>query len=216
MSRSTSPRPPWTRAARALLADYGGLEILAIASEYKTGLGHVGRETEAPRLIAWLGSNVGNFTREGAREFLGAIRAGLGPRDRLLLGVDLRKDASVLESAYDDELGVTARFNKNLLGRVNRELGGAFRLEDWSHRAKVVDGGARVEIGLLCLRDQEVEIEALDRSFRFEAGDFIHTEDSAKYSPEEIAELADGAGLRPDARWTDGEGYFSLNLLAPA
>ena len=203
-------------AARTLLADYGGLEILAVAGEYREGLGHVRRETHQPKLIAWLGSNVGNFTREGARDFLASIRTAMDPRDRMLLGVDLRKDEAVLQRAYDDSRGVTARFSLNLLSRINRELGADFDLPGWRHRARVVDGGARVEIGLLCERGQRVHIEALGRDYRFEPGDFIHTEDSAKYSLDEIAELARSAGLVVEERWLDAAAHFSLNLLAPA
>jgi len=203
-------------AARALLADYGGLEIRAVAGEYREGLGHVRREDHQPKLIAWLGSNVGNFTREAARDFLATIRSAMGADDRVLLGVDLRKDAALLEAAYDDAQGVTARFSKNLLRRVNRELDADFDLSRWRHRAEVVDDGARVEIGLVCERAQAVHVRALDRRFRFEAGDFIHTEDSAKYSLAEIAELAAGAGLRSDARWLDQDEAFSLSLLSPA
>src|SRR5439155_460835 len=108
-------------SAQALLADYRGLEITAIASEYRSGLRHLGKDTHLPKLIAWLGSNIGNFTRAEARHFLGGIRDAMSPEDRLLLGVDLRKDAHVLWRAYDDAQGVTARFNKNLLARINRE-----------------------------------------------------------------------------------------------
>ena len=139
----------------------------------------------------------------------------MGAADRLLLGIDLRKDARVLASAYDDAQGVTARFNKNLLARINRELGGEFDLADWSHRARVVDDGGRVELGLVCRRACEVPVAALGRGFRFARGDFIHTEDSIKYSPQEIAALADAASLRVVERWLDSLGRFSVTLLAP-
>src|SRR5262249_50766158 len=109
-------------SAQALLADYHGPEIPAIASEYRDGLRHLGKDTRLPKLIAWLGSNIGNFTRSEAQHFVGGIRDAMSADDRLLLGVDLRKDAGVLWRAYDDAQGVTARFNKNLLARINREL----------------------------------------------------------------------------------------------
>jgi uncharacterized SAM-dependent methyltransferase len=121
----------------------------------------------------------------------------------------------VLAKAYDDAQGVTARFNKNLLARINRELGGEFDLADWSHRARVVDDGGCVEIGLVCRRACEVRVAALDRSFRFDRGDFIHTEDSTKYSEEEVAALADAASLRVVERWLDANRRFSVTLLAP-
>jgi len=203
------------QATEALLADYHGLTITAIASEYREGLRHLGKDTRLPKLIAWLGSNIGNFARADAHHFVNGIRDAMGAEDRLLLGIDLRKDARALERAYDDSSGVTARFNKNLLVRINRELGGAFDLADFRHRARVVDHGGRVEIGIVCQRDCEVWIAALDQSFRFARGDFIHTEDSTKYSEREIAQLADAAGLRVDARWLDSERRFCVALLAP-
>ncbi len=202
-------------AARALLAEYPRLEIVAIAREYREGLRLVAKETRGPKLIAWLGSNIGNFTREGAASFLAGIRDAMGPQDRLLLGADRRKEPALLERAYDDAQGVTARFSKNLLERVNRELGGDFDLDGWQHRARVVDGGARVEIGLVCRRDATVRIAALGRSFRFAAGDFIHTEDSAKYSDAEIAAMARGASLAVEATWLDSAGRFCASLLGP-
>jgi dimethylhistidine N-methyltransferase len=203
------------QAAEALLADYHALEITAIASEYRAGLHHLGKDTRLPKLIAWLGSNIGNFPRADAHHFVSGIRDAMNADDRLLLGVDLRKDARALERAYDDPRGVTARFDKNLLARINRELGGSFDLADWTHRARVVDGGGRVELGLVCRRGCEVRIAALGRSYRFERGDFIHTEDSVKYSEREIADLADAAALRVDARWFDRERRFCVALLAP-
>ena len=202
-------------SAQSLLADYHDLEITAIASEYGDGLRHLGKDTRLPKLIAWLGSNIGNFPRLDAHHFVSGIRDAMSSDDRLLLGVDLRKDERALELAYDDAQGVTARFNKNLLARINRELGGAFDLTDFRHRARVVDGGGRVEIGLVCRRSCAVSIAALGRSFRFACGDFIHTEDSIKYSQHEIAELAAAASLRIDASWLDGGRRFCVALLAP-
>jgi dimethylhistidine N-methyltransferase len=202
-------------SARALLADYHGLEITAIASEYGEGLRHLGKDTRLPKLIAWLGSNIGNFPRADAHHFVSGIRDAMSNDDRLLLGVDLRKDAHALWCAYDDAQGVTARFNKNLLARINRELGGEFDLADWTHRARIVDDGGRVEIGLVCRRDCEVRVAALGRSFRFARGDFIHTEDSTKYSARELAELASAASLRLDASWLDRDRRFCVALFAP-
>jgi len=202
-------------SARALLADYPGLEILAVASEYDDGLRHVAKETRTPKLIAWLGSNIGNFSRSEARHFVSGIRDAMVTGDRLLLGIDLRKDPAALGLAYDDPAGVTARFNKNLLARMNRELGGHFDLERWSHRAVVQDDGGRVELGLVSERACSVRIDALGRTFRFEAGEFVHTEDSTKYGPDEVDALAAASSLVVEQRWYDGRRRFSLNLLAP-
>ena len=156
-------------SAQSLLADYHGLEITAIASEYGDGLRHLGKDTRLPKLIAWLGSNIGNFARADAHHFVAGIRDAMSADDRLLLGVDLRKDERALELAYDDAQGVTARFNKNLLARINRELGGSFDLADWTHRARVVDDGGRVEIGLVCRRSCDVPIAALGQELPLRA-----------------------------------------------
>ena len=202
--------------AEALLADYQSLEIHAIAGEYQQGLRHVRGETRVPKVIAWLGSNVGNFERPAAARFLRSIRDVLAEDDRMLIGVDLRKDRDVLESAYDDTAGVTARFNLNLLGRINRELDGEFDLDRFAHRAEWQERAGRVKLGLESLQAQAVPIKALDRVVRFERGEFIHTEDSFKYSFEEIDALAASAGMKLQHRWLDATGAYSLNLLQPA
>src|SRR5262249_36914895 len=109
-----------------LLRAYPKLEIMAIAAEYQEGFRLLRAEADRPKLILWLGSNIGNFERPAAAAFLAQIRGTMSPADRLLVGIDLRKDRRVLEPAYDDALGVTAVFNRNLLVRINRELGGHF------------------------------------------------------------------------------------------
>jgi L-histidine N-alpha-methyltransferase len=202
-------------AARALLSDYDALEVHAIADEYEEGLRHVRAETERPLVIAWLGSNVGNFERRAAARFLAGVCRQLRPTDRLLLGIDLRKEAHVLERAYDDPAGITARFNLNLLDRINRELGGRFDLDRFAHRAVYHKDEGRVELGLESRQDQQVEIAALGRVVKFAKHETIHTEDSYKYSLAEIEALAAGAGFRVAQRWLDGAQAYSLNLLAP-
>jgi len=116
-------------SAESLLAEYPDLNVHAIAGEYEAGLRWLEEAAPSPRLILWLGSSVGNLDRGSAAEFLSQVARSLGPQDRLLLGVDLRKSSRVLERAYDDDAGVTARFNLNLLTRINRELGADFDLE---------------------------------------------------------------------------------------
>jgi L-histidine N-alpha-methyltransferase len=202
-------------SARRLLATYAELEIHAIADEYRDGLAHMREVLEQPKLIAWLGSNVGNFSRDAAGRFLFDLRNAMSERDRLLVGIDLRKDRVTLESAYDDDAGVTSRFNLNLLARVNRELGGNFDLDGFDHRARYREEAGRVEIDLVSRRDQWVSIDDLDLQLHFSAGEAIHTEDSYKYSHAEIDALARAADLRLDRRWLDARGDFSLNLLAP-
>jgi dimethylhistidine N-methyltransferase len=200
-------------SAHALLEEFAGLEILAIAGEYQEAMAHLRRDFGLPKLILWLGSNIGNLDRPEAVEFLRCLRALMAAEDRLLVGIDLRKEPSVLEAAYDDAQGITARFNKNILARINRELGGKFDLERFHHRARYDEEAGRVEIHLESADAQKVPIAALDLIVPFAAGEMIHTENSYKYSPAEIEETAAAAGLRVAEQWLDRKGQFSLNLF---
>ena len=202
-------------SALELLDDYDALEVRAIASEYHEGLRHVHADESRAKLVVWLGSSLGNLPRDEAAGFLRRVRAALEPRDRLLVGVDLRKDAASLEAAYDDAAGVTGRFSLNLLARANRELDASFSLADFRHRACYDDEAGRVIIDLVSERAQRVRIGALDLELAFEAGEAIHIEDSWKYSETEIDALAEEADLRTESRWLDGQGRFSLNLFEP-
>lgn len=204
------------QSSRALLADHPGLEIRGLAMGFEEGLAQLDRLCSGPRLVLWLGSSVGNLSRPRAAEFLAGIRAGLGPGDRFLLGVDLRKDRATLERAYDDAAGVTARFNLNLLERVNRELGGRFDLGAFAHRAHYDEALGRVEMHLESLRAQRVPIERLGLVVELAAGERIHTENSYKYSLAEIDGLARAGGFVLDGQWLDRARRFSLNRLAPA
>jgi L-histidine N-alpha-methyltransferase len=201
-------------SSRELLRDYPTLEIVAVAGEYREGLRRLNTPAGLPKLILWLGSNVGNFDRAEAAEFLRQVRETMAPADRLLVGIDLRKDRARLENAYDDPRGVTARFNLNLLTRINRELGGHFEPAMFRHRAEYNDAMGRVEMYLDSLCRQHVAIDRLDATVPFEQGEAIHTENSYKYSPAEIVTLAAAAGLRLEAQWFDGERRFSENLLS--
>jgi len=200
----------------SLLEEFPGLEILAVSAEYEEGLRRIREAVSGPKLVLWLGSNVGNFDRAAAAAFLARARDAMEPRDRFLMGVDLRKDPEILEAAYDDSRGVTARFNKNLLARINRELGGRFDLEAFRHRARYLEEEGRIEMHLVSARAQRVAIERAGIVVPFERGEAIHTEDSYKYSPEEIDALTARGGFATELRWLDPEGLFSLNLLHPA
>ena len=159
---------------------------------------------------------MGNFERPAAAHFLAQVRATMGPADRLLLGVDLRKARAVLEPAYDDAGGVTARFNKNLLARVNRELGGRFDLSLFDHRAAYDEDAGRVQMHLVSRQDQVVPVEALRLRVPLAAGEAIHTENAYKYSLEEVRALAAAAGLVIERQWLDEGRRFSESLLRPA
>ena len=202
-------------SARELVAGYPTLEVHAIAAEYRAGLRLLRRQRAQPKLVLWLGSNVGNFGRAEAARFLRGVRAALTDRDRLLMGVDLRKPPAVLEAAYDDAAGVTARFNLNLLGRINRELGGDFDLDAFAHRARWNPRWGRVEMHLVSRRAQRVRIRRLGLEVAFAAGEGIFTESSYKYSLDEIERLARASGFVVEEHWLDAQRRFSLNRLAP-
>ncbi len=199
-----------------LLERYRTLEIRAIASEYEAGLHHVRTETDRSKLIAWLGSNVGNLDRAEAEAFVGGIRAAMASDDRLLIGIDLRKDRQVLEQAYDDPAGVTARFSLNLLERINRELGGRFDADAFRHRAEYHEAEGRVEIALESRCTQTVAIDDIGLEVEFAEGESIHIENAYKYSLDEVDGLAAAADMGVDRRWLDPLERFSLNLMAPA
>ncbi len=203
-------------SAHALLADYDELEIVGVAGEYADGLAVLAADVPSPRLVLWLGSNIGNLHRPDAAAFLRSVRRLLGPSDRMLCGIDLRKDRSVLEHAYDDAAGVTARFNLNILTRVNRELHADFDLSAFRHRAVYDDGIGRVSMYLVSRRAQRVHVRDLDLHVSFARDEAVHTEDSYKYSRDEIDTLAVSVAFRVERRWLDAAGRFSVTLMAPS
>ncbi len=197
-----------------LVESFDALEIDGFVGEYREGLNRFGKDESASRLILWLGSSIGNLHRPDAIGFLRDLRESLRPRDRLLLGVDLRKETHVLESAYDDAQGVTAEFNKNLLARVNGELDGDFNLSRFRHRARYLEDVGRIEMHLVSEAVQRVTVGRLGLEVAFDEGEALHTENSYKYSVGEIDELATSSGLELVARWFDEKRYFSVNLFA--
>ena len=203
-------------SSQALLERYPALEIRAVAAELGAGLSHLRRERARPKLVLWLGSSVGNLGRAEAAEFLARVRDAMAPSDALLLGIDLRKERGVLERAYDDAAGVTARFTLNLLERANRELDANFDVRAFAHRAVYREDEGRVEIAIESLRRQRVSIEALGLEIDLARGERIHAEDSFKYSLAEIDALAAASGTRVSDCWLDPAARFSLNLLRPA
>jgi dimethylhistidine N-methyltransferase len=198
-----------------LLRSYPTLKVLAIAGDYSEAVEHLGANEAPGKLILWLGSNIGNLERQEACRFLGRIRATLAPSDGVLVGIDLRKEQAILEAAYDDACGVTAAFNRNLLARVNVELGGHFDLRTFQHRAYYDSEVGRVEMYLVSDRRQQVAIDQLGLEISFAAGEVIHTENSYKYSATEIETLAATSGMRWQQSWYDPESRFSLNLFTP-
>jgi L-histidine N-alpha-methyltransferase len=163
--------------------------------------------------VLFLGSNIGNFDPPASHEFLSEIRRALRPRDALLLGADLVKQERELQPAYDDPLGVTAAFNKNLLVRINRELDGNFDLHGFDHRAIWNQAESRVEMHLVSCRAQQVAIPRAGCDVRFEAGEFIWTESSYKYTPEQVLAMGAAAGFRSLEQWIESDARFALTLF---
>ena len=203
------------RSAAALCRKYPTLWVTAIAAEYRSGLDEM-PEKAGPRLILFLGSNIGNFEAPEAARFLLDIRHRMRADDRLLLGMDLVKDRRVLEAAYNDPAGITAEFNKNILHRINRELGAAFVPSQFDHSAPWVEPRSRIEMHLVSRIPQKVSIPALSQEFSFAESETIHTENSHKYTADSFARLAEQAGLRIIGRWTDPRDWFAVTLMSPA
>jgi len=191
------------------------LEIRPAVAEYERGLDEIHALGLEPKLMLWLGSSIGNLEKASAIAFLARVRESMGEADRLMVGIDLRKQPATLERAYDDARGVTARFNLNLLARINRELEADFDLEHFRHRVEYDEVTGSVQSFLESQRAQRVRIEAIDLEVGFEPGERIHTEDSHKYSPSEIDAAAEAAGLGLERRLFDSERRFSLNVFRP-
>ena len=164
-------------------------------------------------LVLFLGSTIGNFDRDMGDNFLRELRDTLLPGDALLLGTDLEKDITTQILAYDDPAGVTAAFNMNFLGRINRELGANFDLATFKHEARWNSVDRRIEMHLRSLRQQTVEIPAADLSVAFRENESIWTESSHKYKAEEVLEMAGSTGFRCEGQWIDREWPFAQNLL---
>jgi L-histidine Nalpha-methyltransferase len=191
------------------------VKVATHQATYEAGLDEVRglRDAHGRTLVLFLGSNIGNFDPPGAEALLRAIRATLRPGDGLLLGADLVKPAAVLQLAYDDPLGVTAAFNRNLLVRINRELGAHFDLDAFAHGARWNAQDSRVEMHLVSLKRQSVRIDAADITLTLDDGESIWTESSYKYEAHDIVALAERAGFQLDAQWLDAGDGFALTLV---
>ena len=200
------------------LRDIDSISILGFEREYLDGLLEVAAQRKDGQhlLVLFLGSTIGNFDRPAGVKFLTEVRRILEPGDSLLLGTDLEKPSAQVLAAYDDELGVTAAFNLNLLARINRELDADFDLGQFSHVARINPQARSVEMHLRSRRRQRVSIPAADLRVEFLEGETIWTESSHKYSTEEIFQMAWNAGFRCEAQWIDEEWPFAENLLTAA
>jgi dimethylhistidine N-methyltransferase len=163
-------------------------------------------------MVVYIGSSIGNFEPAHAVKLLRDVRAHLSPGDRLLLGVDRVKERSVLVRAYDDDAGVTAAFNKNVLVRINRELGGDFNPRLFRHRARWNHEQSRIEMHLESLIAQQVSIQSLELEVKFARGETIHTENSYKFTRNGVVAMLEKAGFGLTQCWTDEHEWFGVYL----
>jgi L-histidine N-alpha-methyltransferase len=203
---------------RQELAGLDAVSIIDLEHSYVEGVQQaVTRRRDGQRvLLLFLGSTIGNFERPAAAAFLREIRGCLAPGDALLLGTDLVKAPPVMLAAYDDPTGVTAAFNRNLLARMNRDLGANFDLRCWDHEARWNAAERRIEMHLKSRAQQTVAIPIVGVNCAFAAGETIWTESSHKFDLEEVPCLAERAGFRHQAQWVDGEWPFAESLWVAA
>jgi dimethylhistidine N-methyltransferase len=199
------------REAAAVRSDFPDVAVLPVAADFTRDFDLPQQIRARPRVGFFPGSTIGNFEPEDATEFLRQAGRILGGGSTMIVGVDLIKDEAVLNAAYNDAAGVTAKFNLNVLTRMNRELGGNFDLASFRHRAFYNAENRRIEMHLESLRKQSVTVAR--STFEFRRGETIHTENSYKYSLESFRALAEAAGWRPVATWTDEKDYFSVHAL---
>ncbi|MBI1328634.1 MAG: L-histidine N(alpha)-methyltransferase [Alphaproteobacteria bacterium] len=198
-------------AAREFREAYPSLEIVPLGADFMREVALPVSLIERPLLGFFPGSTIGNLEKDDAVLFLRRARETLGDGGKLLIGIDLVKDVNTLLSAYDDSQGVTAAFNKNVLARINRELGGDFDLDAFAHLAVWNAEGSRIEMHLVSLKAQTVTVSG--RSFEFAEGETIHTENSHKYTIARFTEMAALAGWRIERRWTSEAPEFAVLLL---
>ncbi len=197
--------------AASVRRDVPAIAVLPVTADFTRDFDLPPQVRARPRVGFFPGSTIGNFEPADATEFLRQAGRILGQGSTMIVGVDAIKDEAVLNAAYDDAAGVTARFNLNVLRRMNRELGGDFDLAAFRHRAFYNVADHRIEMHLESLKAQTVTVAG--RAFEFRAGETIHTENSYKYTVESFRALAEAAGWRPVATWTDANGYFAVHAL---
>jgi L-histidine N-alpha-methyltransferase len=194
--------------------EYDNLKITGIIDQYETGLEFIRQLDHKCKLVAFLGSSLGNFDPENGIEFLGKIRSSMRKGDLFLLGIDLVKDTKILENAYNDSKDITANFNLNLLSRINRELGATFDNDKFEHVAIFNKKQKRIEMYLKSKIKHEVFVSKINLLLKFKKGELIHTEYSYKYTIPQIKKMAQKTGFKPVQIWTDKKNYFAVVLFS--
>ena len=203
-----------TESSEQLLKDYDTLHITGIIDTYEGGLEFLKSYDNKKNLILFLGSSFGNFTPDDGKLFLEKILSTMKSGDLFLIGLDLVKDKNILESAYDDSQGVTAKFNLNVLSRINDELDADFDINNFSHYSIYNENDQRIEMNLKSLVSQSVIIGKSNLSLNLDKGELIHTEYSHKYHISQIKKLLSDVGFEFKNMWLDDEKHFSLTLVS--
>ena len=203
-----------TESSEQLLKDYDTLHITGIIDTYEGGLEFLKSYDDKKNLILFLGSSFGNFTPDDGKLFLEKIFSTMKSGDLFLIGLDLVKDKNILESAYDDSQGVTAKFNLNVLSRINDELDADFDINNFSHYSIYNENDQRIEMNLKSLVSQSVIIRKSNLSLNLDKGELIHTEYSHKYHVFQIKKLLSDVGFEFKNMWLDDEKHFSLTLVS--
>lgn len=200
-------------SVETLARDYPGVNVRAVCADFTRDLNIPNPDhlPEAQRVAFFPGSTIGNFSPEDAEALLRRIASMLGSRGALLVGTDLRKNADILFAAYNDIDGITAKFNLNLLSRINTELAGNFDMNGFDHHAPYLENDGKIEMRLISNRDQLVSVG--EQTFSFEAGEYIHTENSYKFTVGQFSELCTRAGFKAEKFWTDSRSLFGLHYL---
>lgn len=201
-------------SSEELLNDYKNLTITGIIDTYEGGLEFLKTYDDKNNLIVFLGSSFGNFSPIDGYKFLEKIHSTMKSGDLFLIGLDLVKDKYVLESAYNDSEGITAKFNLNVLSRINDELDADFNLKNFSHHAIYNEKDQRIEMYLKSLADQSIVISKSDLELKLQKDELIHTEYSHKYRLSQIHDLLDDVGFELKHTWLDEKKYFSLTLVS--
>lgn len=202
---------PLTVAKERIEREIPSVTVTPRVADYTTGVADLPANGKR-RMVLYIGSSIGNFEPAHALNLLRDVRARISPGDRLLLGVDRVKERSVLLRAYDDDARVTEAFNKNVLARINRELGGDFNQRLFRHRARWNHERSRIEMHLESLIAQQVRIDGLDLDVKFARGETIHTENSYKFTAKAVESMLDQAGYALSRCWTDDREWFGVYL----
>ncbi len=200
--------------AESLVEEYPGLAIRGLVCDFEHDLERI-PDDDGARLVAFLGGTIGNLYPDARHDFLSRLAGLMAPEDRLLLGTDLVKEPERLEAAYDDSLGVTAEFNKNVLRVLNRELGADFDLDAFEHVARYDADEVRMDIRLRSLAEQTIRLAELDMAVGFAAGEEMRTEISSKFTQERLEGVYEEAGLEMSGWFTDAAGDYALSLARP-